>query len=134
NWGPGNVARWDGRRETLPDETEHYLDVILGPGWPEPQAGGTATMKLSEVLARARSRIGDPYVWGGKAPPKTDCSGFVAWAYDGKVTSFTDTILGETQRVEKPSPGDIVLWEYVDPDQPGVRFPHVGLYISDDET
>lgn len=91
-------------------------------------------MKLSDVLARARSRIGDPYVWAGKAPPKTDCSGFVAWAYDGKVTSFTDAMLAETQRVEKPAPGDIVLWEYTDPDQQGVRFPHVGLYLSDEET
>jgi hypothetical protein len=43
NWGIGNVLGythngvtvppWDGRRETLPAETQHYLDVILGPGW-----------------------------------------------------------------------------------------------------
>lgn len=48
NWGPGNVGGythegvtvppWDGRRETLPAETRHYLDVILGEGWPEPAA------------------------------------------------------------------------------------------------
>jgi hypothetical protein len=36
NWGPGNVSRWDGRRETLPAETQRYLDVILGPAWAEP--------------------------------------------------------------------------------------------------
>lgn len=36
NWGPANVAKWDGQRETLPAETRHYLDVILGDGWPEP--------------------------------------------------------------------------------------------------
>ena len=46
NWGPGNVGGythngiitppWDGKRETLPAETRHYLDVILGEGWPEP--------------------------------------------------------------------------------------------------
>jgi hypothetical protein len=44
NWGPGNVSRWDGSREDLPAETRHYLDVILGPGWPEPSgasAGGS---------------------------------------------------------------------------------------------
>lgn len=137
NWGPGNVSKWDGLRGNLPAETRTYLDIILGPGWPEPPLGDTPvaeTMKLSEVLARARSRIGDPYVWGGKAPPSTDCSGFVAWCYNGKVTSFTDAILGETQRIETPAPGDIVLWEYPDPDQPGVRFPHVGLYLSDAET
>lgn len=38
NWGSGNVSTWDGRRESLPAETRQYLDVILGPGWPEPSA------------------------------------------------------------------------------------------------
>lgn len=44
NWGSGNVGGytkpdgtivppWDGRRESLPTETQHYLDVILGPSW-----------------------------------------------------------------------------------------------------
>lgn len=44
NWGSGNVGGyrkndgtivppWDGRRATLPAETRHYLDVILGPSW-----------------------------------------------------------------------------------------------------
>lgn len=47
NWGIGNVLGytktdgtvvppWDGRRDSLPAETRHYLDVILGEGWPEP--------------------------------------------------------------------------------------------------
>jgi hypothetical protein len=57
NWGPGNVGgytkdgrvhpAWDGSREwRCPHEAvvaqcrtgqrDHYLDVILGPGWPEP--------------------------------------------------------------------------------------------------
>lgn len=39
NWGPGNVAGWDGSRGGLPAETRHYLDVILGDGWPEPTTG-----------------------------------------------------------------------------------------------
>ena len=57
NWGPGNVGGytktdgtvvppWDGRRETLPAETRHYLDVILGEGWPEP---------MSALIGRAHS-------------------------------------------------------------------------------
>jgi soluble lytic murein transglycosylase-like protein len=136
NWGPGNVSSWDGSRAGLPAETRHYLDVILGAGWPEPGAAGAVAMKLSEVLERARSRIGDPYVWGGKKPPSTDCSGFVAWAYDGKVRSYTDHILPDTERVDGKdiAPGDIVLYEYDDPNQPDTRFPHVGLFISDTVT
>lgn len=42
NWGPGNLAGWDGQRATLPGETRHYLDVILGDGWPEPANNGAA--------------------------------------------------------------------------------------------
>jgi hypothetical protein len=49
NWGPSNVSGytkpdgtvvppWDGRRETISDQGRHYLDVILGSGWPEPGA------------------------------------------------------------------------------------------------
>ncbi len=41
NWGPGNVMGWDGTREGLPEETRRYLDIILGPGWPEPGAPAT---------------------------------------------------------------------------------------------
>lgn len=37
NWGPASVAKWDGKRESLPAETRHYLDVILGEGWPAPK-------------------------------------------------------------------------------------------------
>lgn len=47
NWGGSNVSGytkpdgsvvppWDGRRETISAQGAHYLDVILGPGWPEP--------------------------------------------------------------------------------------------------
>ena len=49
NWGPGNVAGWDGRSVTLPADTRHYLDVILGPGWPEPsERSGPAAPQPAE--------------------------------------------------------------------------------------
>lgn len=91
------------------------------------------SMILGDVLQAGRTRIGDPYVWGGKNPSGFDCSGFVAWCY-GQVglylTSFTDSIFNETNPVSTPFPGDVVLFEYVDQSQPGVRFPHVGLVAS----
>lgn len=48
NWGPGNtfgysdVQPWDGQRNTLPEETQHYIDIILGVGW---SAGVDVTMR-----------------------------------------------------------------------------------------
>lgn len=131
NWGPGNLGKWNGDPNTLPAETRHYLDVILGAGWPEPGGAPVTGIKLSDVLARARSRTGDPYVWDGEQPGGFDCSGLIKWAYNGALTSFTDAIYDETQRVETPAPGDIVLYQYSDPDQPGVKFPHTELFLSD---
>jgi len=47
NWGPGNVDKWNGQRNTLPAETRTYLNDILGPDWqpatgdePEQRGGG----------------------------------------------------------------------------------------------
>jgi hypothetical protein len=63
NWGPANVAKWDGQRETLPEETRHYLDVILGDGWPEPAQILSAEkrnppLRVSEDGVRLRSGPG----------------------------------------------------------------------------
>jgi len=52
NWGPGNLADWDGQRDTLPAETRLYLDVILGDGWPEPPAIGAARTSLGNQEVR----------------------------------------------------------------------------------
>lgn len=91
-------------------------------------------LRLSTVLAKARTRYGDPYVWDGDSPGGFDCSGFVAWAYDFKVTSYTDAIYDETSESIHPASGDIVLYEYYDPTQPNTRFPHVGLYLDSTTT
>lgn len=111
------------------DLTEAAARTLLATGTLD---GGTvASIKLSDVLARARSRTGDPYVWDGEQPGGFDCSGLIKWAYNGALTSFTDAIFDQTQRVETPAPGDIVLYAYSDPDQPGVKFPHTELFLSD---
>lgn len=54
NWGGGNVGGytkpdgtvvppWDGRRETISDQGRHYLDVILGSAWEEPDTAPAPT-------------------------------------------------------------------------------------------
>lgn len=91
-------------------------------------------IRLSQVLESAHTRIGDPYVWDGEVAGSFDCSGFMKWTYQGLVTSFTDAIYYETSENLYPAPGDIVLYEYYDPSQQGVRFPHVGLWLNEQET
>lgn len=103
-----------------------FIDMIQALG----VAARTAPMRLTEVLKRAYSRVGDPYVWDGEVPGAFDCSGFIRWAYNGAVDSYTDTIFLQTQDNLHPAPGDPVLYEYYDPGQPDTRFPHVGLWLD----
>ena len=171
NWGPGNVGGytkpdgtivppWDGRRETLPAETRHYLDVILGEGWPEPEASFVAkppaevpasvdaTPTLARVIELGRGEIGKPYTGPIVNQPDStrygnpgyDCSSFVSEMFkratDGKVklTPFTDAMHRECEWVRDPKPGDIVFYHYQDSSQGGVYWPHVGIWLSPTQT
>lgn len=149
NWGPGNVSKWDGRRDSLPAETRHYLDVIMGPGWPEP--GGTPMPDLSAVLARVvelgRAEIGKPYSGpiigqpdsARRGNPGWDCSSFVEGMYEGATGqalfswAYTDTMANECAWLEKPIPGCIVFYHYPDPSQPNTYWPHMGIWLSSSE-
>ena len=116
NWGPANVAKWDGQRETLPAETRHYLDVILGDGWPEPESSLNASnaVKKEEVLrvteggVRLRSGPGtDTAVLatlaaGAEAVPLTDH----AWRQvnvNGLAGWIAADLLSETGPNEQPN-------------------------------
>jgi cell wall-associated NlpC family hydrolase len=94
------------------------------------------------VLAIAWAEIGKPYAgplvgqqdsarWGSLG---WDCSSFVSAmyerAYGVKLTAFTDDAYRETVPVDDPRPGDIVFYCYDDPSQPGVTYPHMGLYVG----
>lgn len=97
---------------------------------------------LERVIQSVEPYVGlRPYVWGGKSPnPGWDCSGLVGWAYtqalgrDPFSLWFTDTIFAETVDSTAPQSGEIVLYEYQDSGQPGVRFPHMGLWIDERTT
>lgn len=98
------------------------------------RSAATLDAALARVLERGYAEVGDPYRFGAKGPDAWDCSGFVAWCYEGRVRAFTDWIYEDTVACPDPRPGDVVLYEYADPGQPGVRFPHAGLWLSDAET
>ncbi|MEG0070940.1 MAG: NlpC/P60 family protein [Raoultibacter sp.] len=84
--------------------------------------GGSASgPAYGSVLDYAYSKLGSPYVWGGKGPDSFDCSGFVAWCYAQvgvSVPSYTGSLMGLPQ-VYDPQPGDIA-----------VNYEHTGLYIG----
>ena len=116
NWGPASVAKWDGKRESLPAETRHYLDVILGDGWPEPDAtnavaaatNAVAPLSVTESGVRLRSGPGtDSAVLatlaaGTEAVPLTDH----AWRQvnvNGLAGWIAADLLSETGPNERPN-------------------------------
>lgn len=91
------------------------------------------------AINKAASMTGMPYVWDGDDPSDGgfDCSGLVTWAYGLAgitITSFTDAAYNETVPTDNPQPGDLVFYQYHDPGQPGVRYPHMGFWLNDQYT
>ena len=85
NWGPANVAKWDGKRETLPAETRHYLDVILGDGWTEP--GKNLSAELPHAVAPLSVTEGGVRLRSG---PGTDTAVLATLAAGSEAVPLTD--------------------------------------------
>lgn len=89
-----------------------------------PSGGGEAPSlpTNASVLDYAYSKIGYPYVWGGKGPDEFDCSGFVAWCYRQigiSLPSYTESLYARAKARFSPGeaqPGDVLY-------KPG----HVGI-------
>lgn len=80
------------------------------------------------AIAAARSRAGDPYVYGAAGPHSFDCSGLTQWSFRraGKYLPRTSGAqAGATQRVARPRRGDLVFFSN------GGRVYHVGIYAGD---
>src|SRR5699024_10227578 len=77
----------------------------------------------------ALSRVGknNVYVWGGKNPSTGfDCSGFVSWAYGGKLPSSTGALQGVGSKVSlsEAQPGDLIFFDTYKTNG------HVGIYLG----
>jgi len=112
--------------------------------YPPGAAPSSLAAKLQKVVDLGRSKghkryagpvIGEPdsYRWG---EPGYDCSSFVSAMYREALgialTPFTDAIANQTNRIDVPQalPGDIILYRYDDNSQPGVVYPHTGLWLG----
>ncbi len=84
-----------------------------------------------QLLRKARSAIGTPYVRGGSSPGGFDCSGFVCWAYKSVGVQLPRTAREQSavgQRIknqEDMRAGDIVAFRHPR------RGYHTGIYVGD---
>lgn len=91
----------------------------------EPAPSNPGSGLGAQIVAKAISYRGVPYVWGGKTPAGWDCSGFVSYIYAQfgmKVPSSSAAIrnVGKAVPYSQARPGDILWW-------PG----HVAISLGD---
>jgi cell wall-associated NlpC family hydrolase len=104
------------------------------------QAGGTmspGTVPTNEVaagaIAAARSRLGDPYVWGATGPDTFDCSGLTQWSYARVGVQLPRVAAdqwnaGRHVSLEELEPGDLLFWAN-DLNNPATIH-HVAMYLG----
>ncbi len=100
---------------------------------PPPEMGPRSRapeMRLSRVVAVARSRVGAPYRYGEEGPIAFDCSGLVHFAYRKAgipVPRTVDRLRSEVHPVppSRARPGDLLFFRLAG------KVSHVGIYVGD---
>jgi cell wall-associated NlpC family hydrolase len=121
-----------GARAFIPVALAGAILFTLAPATP---AAATTTTEAQQIIAIARTKLGDPWRYGASGPSAFDCSGLVIYAFrhagDGSVI-HSRTLrsarsiyllfkrLGRASRTN-PKIGDLVVWGY------GT---HIGIYIG----
>lgn len=101
-------------------------------------AGNTGTLTppttaAAVAIAAARSKLGDPYLWGGTGPGAFDCSGLVQWAYAQAGIALPRVAAaqygaGPHVPLAALAPGDLLFWA-TDITNPATIH-HVGMYLG----
>lgn len=91
------------------------------------RAAKVAARRGERVIAKARSRAGDPYRYGAAGPNAFDCSGLVQWSYrqvGKRLPRTSGAQAGATRRIAHPRRGDLVFFTS------GGHVYHVGIYAG----
>ena len=88
---------------------------------------------IATAISAARSRLGDPYVWGATGPTSWDCSGLTQWAYAQAGVTLPRTsreqwFSGTHPDVNSLQPGDLLFWATNPVDPASIH--HVAIYIG----
>ena len=96
--------------------------------------GTTPTNDIAAgALAAARSRLGDPYVWGATGPNTFDCSGLTQWSYAHVGIQLPRVAAdqwnaGPHVTLSELEPGDLLFWA-TDLANPATIH-HVAMYLG----
>ena len=96
-----------------------------------------SSIRASEIaagaIAAARTRLGDPYVWGATGPASFDCSGLTQWSYAHVGIQLPRVAAdqynaGAHVALDALQPGDLLFWA-TDISNPATIH-HVAIYLG----
>lgn len=137
--------------EAANPQIKNFADIWAGESINVPVSGAsgtkptvhrksTATVRVSEIIAHAKTYLGIPYVWGGSHPnPGFDCSGFVQYVFGQcGITlprqSHDQATIGKPVSRNALKPGDLLFFANTDSYAAlyANHVTHVGIYIGHD--
>jgi cell wall-associated NlpC family hydrolase len=88
---------------------------------------------VATAIAAARTKLGDPYLWGGTGPDAYDCSGLTQFAYGAAGIALPRVAADQWRvgiRVDLANllPGDLLFWA-TNPGNPA-SIHHVAMYLG----
>lgn len=96
-------------------------------------SNNNSSVTANEIIAYAKTFLGDPYVWGGTSPNGFDCSGFVQYVFKHfgiylERTTYQQVTQGTAVALNDMQPGDLVfeIGSATAPD-------HVGIYLGNNQ-
>ncbi|HVW80051.1 MAG TPA: C40 family peptidase [Mycobacteriales bacterium] len=127
------LEKADEQQQTEQGATE-FADAVTADGGTVGDGPQQPTNAVAAAaIAWARTRLGDPYVWGGSGPNVFDCSGLVQWAYAHAGVTLPRVAADQYYAGPHPTwaelePGDLLFWAY-DMNNPA-SIHHVTIYIG----
>lgn len=115
----------DSENSASSQRTQSYKSDASDTG--ESQATGNDTR--DGIISLARTKLGNPYVFGAEGPYSFDCSGFTQWLYRRYGMSIPRSAAEQFYSMERttdPQPGDLVFFRNTY--KAGIS--HVGVYIG----
>jgi len=87
----------------------------------------------ARAIAAAKTKLGDPYLWGGTGPDAYDCSGLTQFAYGAAGIQLPRVAadqwnVGAHVGLSELMPGDLLFWA-TDPSNPATIH-HVAMYVG----